>query len=57
MVGLIENVVFFFKNVVYFVLVVGVVIFGLIVMMLIRECKYEMGVLMVIGEKCWKLIG
>lgn len=46
MVGPIENVASFSK-----------IILGLIVMMSIRERKYEMGVLMAIGEKRWKLIG
>ncbi|MEK5210176.1 ABC transporter permease [Bacillus sp. FSL R5-0603] len=57
MVGPIENVASFSKNVVYLVSVAGAIILGLIVMMSIRERKYEMGVLMAIGEKRWKLIG
>ncbi|MCY8869815.1 ABC transporter permease [Bacillus inaquosorum] len=57
MVDPIENVASFSKNVVYLVSVAGAVILGLIVMMSIRERKYEMGVLMAIGEKRWKLIG
>ncbi|TDU13752.1 ABC transporter permease [Bacillus subtilis] len=57
MVGPIENVASFSKNVVYLVSVAGAVILGLIVMMSIRERKYEMGVLMALGEKRWKLIG
>ncbi|MED0798552.1 ABC transporter permease [Bacillus inaquosorum] len=57
MVGPIENVASFSKNVVYLVSVAGAVILGLIVMMSIRERKYEMGVLMAIGEKRCKLIG
>ncbi|MCG3230587.1 ABC transporter permease [Bacillus subtilis] len=57
MVGPIENVASFSKNVVYLVSVAGAVILGLIVMMSIRERKYEMSVLMAIGEKRWKLIG
>lgn len=57
MVGPIENVASFSKNVVYLVTVAGAVILGLIVMMSIRERKYEMGVLMAIGEKRRKLIG
>jgi putative ABC transport system permease protein len=56
MVGPIENVASFSKNVVYLVAVAGAVILGLLVMMAIRERKYEMGVLMAIGEKRWKLI-
>ncbi|RDY84009.1 ABC transporter permease [Bacillus amyloliquefaciens] len=57
MAGPIENVASFSKNVVYLVSIAGAVILGLIVMMSIRERKYEMGVLMAIGEKRWKLIG
>ncbi|MCJ2147998.1 ABC transporter permease [Bacillus sp. B19-2] len=57
MVGPIENVASFSKNVVYLVTIAGAVILGLIVMMSIRERKYEMGVLMAIGEKRWKLVG
>ncbi|MGF0222093.1 FtsX-like permease family protein [Bacillus velezensis] len=57
MVGPIENVASFSKNVVYLVSIAGAVILGLIVTMSIRERKYEMGVLMAIGEKRWKLIG
>lgn len=57
MVGPIENVASFSKSVVYLVSIAGAVILGLIVMMSIRERKYEMGVLMAIGEKRWKLIG
>ncbi|MGD6832923.1 ABC transporter permease [Sutcliffiella halmapala] len=57
MVGPIENVASFSKNVVYLVAIAGAVILGLIVMLTIRERKYEMGVLLAIGEKRWKLIG
>jgi putative ABC transport system permease protein len=47
----------FSKNVVYLVTIAGAVILGLIIMMSIRERKYEMGVLLAIGEKKWKLVG
>ncbi|MFT4417185.1 ABC transporter permease [Fredinandcohnia humi] len=57
MVGPIENVASFSKNVVYLVAIAGGIILALIVMMSIRERKYEMGVLLAIGEKRWKLIG
>ena len=57
MVGPIENVAAFSGNVVYLVSIAGAIILGLIVMMSIRERKYEMGVLLAIGEKRWKLIG
>ncbi|TDL78897.1 ABC transporter permease [Peribacillus frigoritolerans] len=55
MIGPINNVASFSKNVVYLVTVAGAVILGLIIMMSIRERKYEMGVLLAIGEKKWKL--
>lgn len=57
MVGPINNVASFSKNVVYLVTISGAVILGLIVMLSIRERKYEMGVLLSLGEKRWKLIG
>lgn len=57
MVGPIENVAGFSKKIVYLVSIAGAVILGLIVMMSIRERKYEMGVLLAIGETRWKLAG
>lgn len=57
MIGPINNVASFSKNVVYLVTIAGAVILGLIIMMSIRERKYEMGVLLAIGEKKWKLVG
>lgn len=57
MVGPIENVASFSKNIVYLVSIAGAIILGLIVMMSIRERKYEMGVLLALGEKKWKLAG
>ncbi|MEW9502179.1 ABC transporter permease [Jeotgalibacillus marinus] len=57
MMGPIENVASFSNNVVYLVAIAGAIILGLIVMMAIRERKYEMGVLLAIGEQKWKLIG
>lgn len=57
MVGPIENVASFSNNIVYLVSVAGAIILGLIVMMSIRERKYEMGVLLALGEKRWKLSG
>ncbi|MBT2690145.1 ABC transporter permease [Bacillus sp. ISL-47] len=57
MVGPIENVASFSNNIVYLVSIAGAIILGLIVMMSIRERKYEMGVLLAIGEKRWKLAG
>ncbi len=57
MVGPIENVASFSNHIVYLVSMAGAIILGLIVMMSIRERKYEMGVLLAIGEKRWKLAG
>jgi putative ABC transport system permease protein len=57
MVGPIENVASFSNNVVLLVSIAGAIILGLIVMMSIRERKYEMGVLLALGEKRWKLVG
>ncbi|KEZ48724.1 ABC transporter permease [Metabacillus indicus] len=57
MIGPINNVASFSKNVVYLVTIAGAVILALIIMMSIRERKYEMGVLLAIGEKRWKLVG
>jgi putative ABC transport system permease protein len=57
MVGPIENVASFSNNIVYLVSIAGAIILGLIIMMSIRERKYEIGVLLAIGEKRYKLIG
>ncbi|MGJ8729113.1 ABC transporter permease [Listeria aquatica] len=57
MIGPIENVASFSKNVVYIVSIAGVLMLALLVMMQIRERKYEMGVLLSIGEKKTKLLG
>ncbi|WP_342431381.1 ABC transporter permease [Neobacillus sp. FSL H8-0543] len=57
MVGPIENVSSFSNNIVLLVSIAGAIILGLIVMMSIRERKYEMGVLLALGEKRWKLVG
>ncbi|MBC1456573.1 ABC transporter permease [Listeria newyorkensis] len=57
MIGPINNVAAFSKNVVYIVSIAGALILGLLVMMQIRERKYEMGVLLAIGEKRSKLVG
>lgn len=56
MIGPIDNVASFSKNVVYLVTIAGAIILGLIIMMSIRERKFEMGVLLALGEKKWKLI-
>lgn len=57
MIGPINNIASFSQNVVYLVTIAGAVILSLIVMLSIRERKYEMGVLLALGEKKWKLIG
>ncbi|MDZ5472889.1 ABC transporter permease [Bacillus sp. 31A1R] len=57
MVGPIENVANFSNNIVYLVSIAGAIILALIVMMTIRERKYEMGVLLALGERRWKLVG
>jgi len=45
------------KAIVYLVTFAGAIILALIIMMSIRERKYEIGVLLSIGEKKWKIIG
>lgn len=57
MMGPIENVSSFSNKIVLLVTIAGSIILGLIVMMTIRERKYEMGVLLAIGEKRKKLVG
>ncbi|WP_201715353.1 ABC transporter permease [Rossellomorea arthrocnemi] len=56
MMGPIDNVASFSNNVVLLVTIAGAIILVLIVMMTIRERKYEMGVLLAIGEKKGKLV-
>ncbi|HDZ6931189.1 TPA: ABC transporter permease [Listeria monocytogenes] len=56
MIGPINSVASFSKNVVYIVGIAGALILGLLVMMQVRDRKYEMGVLLAIGEKRGKLI-
>ncbi|PDB19582.1 ABC transporter permease [Listeria monocytogenes] len=56
MIGPINSVTSFSKNVVYIVSIAGALILGLLVMMQVRDRKYEMGVLLAIGEKRGKLI-
>ncbi|MEL3971134.1 ABC transporter permease [Rossellomorea oryzaecorticis] len=57
MVGPIENVASFSNNIVYLVSIAGAIILALMIMMSIRERKYEMGVLLAIGELRYKLVG
>ncbi|MCA1056537.1 ABC transporter permease [Rossellomorea aquimaris] len=56
MMGPIENVASFSGHVVILVTIAGAIILALIIMMTIRERKYEMGVLLAIGERKSKLI-
>ena len=56
MMGPIENVASFSNNVVLLVTIAGAIILALIVMMTMRERKYEMGVLLAIGERKGKLV-
>ncbi|EOD4725303.1 ABC transporter permease [Listeria monocytogenes] len=56
MIGPINSVASFSKKVVYIVSIAGALILGLLVMMQVRDRKYEMGVLLAIGEKRGKLI-
>ncbi|AHI56002.1 ABC transporter permease [Listeria ivanovii] len=56
MIGPINSVASFSKNVVYIVSIAGALILGLLVMMQVRDRKYEMGVLLAIGEKRGKLV-
>ncbi|HFK0528614.1 ABC transporter permease [Listeria monocytogenes] len=56
MIGPINSIASFSKNVVYIVSIAGALILGLLVMMQVRDRKYEMGVLLAIGEKRGKLI-
>ncbi|EAC3555102.1 ABC transporter permease [Listeria monocytogenes] len=56
MIGPFNSVASFSKNVVYIVSIAGALILGLLVMMQVRDRKYEMGVLLAIGEKRGKLI-
>ncbi|MGE8205284.1 ABC transporter permease [Heyndrickxia sp. NPDC080065] len=57
MIGPIENVASFSHTIVYIVAIAGAAILGLIVMLSIKERRYEMGVLLSIGERKRKLIG
>lgn len=57
MVGPINNVASFAKIIVYVVSIAGALILALLIIMQVRARKYEMGVLLAIGEKRSKLIG
>ncbi|AKR12622.1 ABC transporter permease [Bacillus thuringiensis] len=57
MIGPIENVASFSKTIVIIVSIAGATILGLIIMLSIKERRKEMGILLSIGEKKWKLMG
>ncbi|PEC94360.1 permease [Bacillus thuringiensis] len=57
MIGPIENIASFLKTIVIMVSIVGATILGLIIMLSIKERRKEMGILLSIGEKKWKLMG
>ncbi|MGM9986434.1 MAG: ABC transporter permease [Bacillaceae bacterium] len=57
MIGPIENVASFSKNVVLLVSIAGAIILLLIVTLSIKERRSEMGILLALGEKKWKLAG
>lgn len=56
MISPLENVANFAQKIVILVAVAGVIILSLIVIMSIRERKFEMGVLLSLGESRWKLV-
>ncbi|MDA2385079.1 ABC transporter permease [Bacillus cereus] len=57
MIGPIENIASFSKKIVIMVSIAGATILGLIIMLSIKERRKEMGILLSIGEKKWKLMG
>ncbi|HDR8197410.1 ABC transporter permease [Bacillus thuringiensis] len=57
MIGPIENIASFSKMIVIMVSIAGATILGLIIMLSIKERRKEMGILLSIGEKKWKLMG
>ncbi|HDR8244859.1 TPA: ABC transporter permease [Bacillus cereus] len=57
MIGPIENIASFLKTIVIMVSIAGATILGLIIMLSIKERRKEMGILLSIGEKKWKLMG
>ncbi|PFL58511.1 ABC transporter permease [Bacillus anthracis] len=56
MIGPIENIASFSKTIVIMVSIAGATILGLIIMLSIKERRKEMGILLSIGEKKWKLM-
>ncbi|MEC2075312.1 ABC transporter permease [Metabacillus fastidiosus] len=57
MIGPIKNIASTSQTIVYMVSIAGAVILGLIIMLSIKERRKEMGILLSIGERKWKLIG
>lgn len=57
MIGPIKNIASTSQTIVYIVSIAGAVILGLIIMLSIKERRKEMGILLSIGERKWKLIG
>lgn len=57
MIGPIKNIASTSQTIVYVVSVAGAIILGLIIMLSIKERRKEMGILLSIGEKKWKLMG
>lgn len=57
MIGPIENIASFSKMIVMIASIAGATILGLIIMLSIKERRKEMGILLSIGEKKWKLMG
>ncbi|NWK72589.1 ABC transporter permease [Bacillus paramycoides] len=55
--GPIENIASISKLIIYVVSIAGAVILGLIITLSIKERRKEMGILLSIGERKWKLIG
>ncbi|MEA0563455.1 ABC transporter permease [Lysinibacillus irui] len=57
MIGPIKNIASTSQTIVYIVSIAGAIILGLIIMLSIKERRKEMGILLSIGERKWKLIG
>ncbi|EMN7729918.1 ABC transporter permease [Bacillus cereus] len=57
MIGPIENIASFSKTIVIMVSIAAATILGLIIMLSIKERRKEIGILLSIGEKKWKLMG
>ncbi|PFJ19668.1 permease [Bacillus cereus] len=56
MIGPIENIASTSKMIIYIVSIAGAIILGLIIMLSIKSRRKEMGILLSIGEKKWKLM-